>query len=355
MSEERTIVSPEADPLAAERTQVAIAPGAEVTQAAVTIECPVCHTTNPPGDRWCQDCGFLLASPAPEALDLPSVSGPRLVLDGREFELREGSNTLGRVHADVLLPDPTVSRHHATLTVEEDSVWISDEGSTNGTYLNGSPVTPGDRRRVQDGDSLKLGSVAVRLVWPEGGRREDGGEVTEAGEPRLGARDERQRRGPGPGAEEGPGQETVTGAETEVQVGRLEAEDGQEFSLWVGVNAIGRRAENMIALSADPFVSGRHAEVRCEPGVGRQAAGVGEEDPDTQRLRPDASCVLVDIGSTNGTFLRRAETTDWERLQPNDPQPLSSGDHLRVGQTVFTFQASHPLTPDEGEPEEPAA
>jgi pSer/pThr/pTyr-binding forkhead associated (FHA) protein len=321
MSEERTIVSPEADPLAAERTQVAIAPGAEVTQAAVTIECPVCHTTNPPGDRWCQDCGFLLASPAPEALDLPSVSGPRLVLDGREFELREGSNTLGRVHADVLLPDPTVSRHHATLTVEEDSVWISDEGSTNGTYLNGSPVAPGDRRRVQDGDSLKLGSVAVRLVWPEVGRREGGGEVTEAT------------------AEEGPGQETVTGAETEVQVGRLEAEDGQEFSLWVGVNAIGRRAENMIALSADPFVSGRHAEVRCDaPGA------TGE-----------AGCVLVDIGSTNGTFLQRAVTTDWERLQPNDPQPLSSGDHLRVGQTVFTFQASHPLTPDEGEPEEPAA
>src|SRR5436190_5435891 len=164
MSEERTIVSPPPAVADADRTQVAWVPGADVTQAALVIECPVCHTSNPPGDRWCQDCGFLLSSQVSETLEMPSLSGPRLVLDGREFELRGGANSIGRVGADVLLPDPTVSRHHATLTLAEDGAWIEDVGSTNGTYLNGAPVTPGNRSPIRDGDTLKLGSVTVKLV-----------------------------------------------------------------------------------------------------------------------------------------------------------------------------------------------
>src|SRR5262249_44438938 len=167
MSEERTIVSPP-DVADADRTQVAWAPGADVTQAALVIECPVCHTSNPPGDRWCQDCGFLLSSQAPEALEMPSGSGPRLVLDGREFELRQGENSIGRVGADVLLPDPTVSRHHATLTIDESGAWIEDAGSTNGTSLNGAPLSAGTRSRLKDADTLKLGSVTVKLSWPDG-------------------------------------------------------------------------------------------------------------------------------------------------------------------------------------------
>jgi pSer/pThr/pTyr-binding forkhead associated (FHA) protein len=305
MSEEQTIISPMPDPLAAERTQIAVAPGAEVTQAAVTIQCPVCQTTNPPGDRWCQDCGFLLSSAAPEALELPTVSGPRLALDGREFELRTGPNTLGRVNADVLLPDATVSRHHATLTIQEDGAWIQDEGSTNGTYLNGSPVPPGDRRQLQDGDMLKLGSVTVKLLWPEGAVRRD---------------DESA----GVGRAEG----LLTEAPAAVAI--LVAEDGREINLRVGVNTIGRRAENMIVLSGDAFASGRHAEVRCDsPG----AAG-------------EVSCVLVDVGSTNGTFWRQGEESEWERLRSHDPQPLSVGDQIRLGQTTYTVRA--PVTPAEG-------
>src|SRR5687767_10699587 len=129
MSEEQTMISPPPDAPDTERTQIAVAQDYERTQAALTIQCPVCQTNNPPGDRWCQDCGFLLTSPAPEAVEaglVPALgaSGPRLVLDGREFELRAGANSVGRVGADVLLADPTVSRHHATLTLDEEGAWI---------------------------------------------------------------------------------------------------------------------------------------------------------------------------------------------------------------------------------------
>src|SRR5437763_489368 len=185
MSEERTIVSPPPDLPDADRTQVAWALDADRTQAAlagtheVGAECPVCHTSNPPGDRWCQDCGFLLSSQAPETLEMSAASGPRLVLDGREFELRQGENSIGRVGADVLLPDPTVSRHHATLTIDESGGWIEDVGSTNGTSLNGAPLPAGTRRPIKDADTLKLGSVTVMLMWPDGPA---GTAATEAGE-----------------------------------------------------------------------------------------------------------------------------------------------------------------------------
>src|SRR4051794_31999422 len=102
MSEEQTIISPSSDFGAADRTQVVAVPGLDVTQAGVVIQCPVCQTNNPPGDRWCQDCGFLLTSAPPEAVEMPAgVSGPRVVWDGRELELKFGANSIGRSAADV--------------------------------------------------------------------------------------------------------------------------------------------------------------------------------------------------------------------------------------------------------------
>jgi len=300
--EEQTIIGPAPDALAAERTQIAMAPGADITQAAVVIECPVCHTANPPGDRWCQDCGFLLTSQAPEALEMPATSGPRLVpgaplgVAGREFELRAGANTIGRVGADVLLPDPTVSRHHATLTIAEDGAWIEDAGSTNGTFLNGSPVPAGSRSRIHDGDMVKVGNVSVKLVWPD----------QAAGSPSAAASEDRS-----PGSAPSP-------------VAVLIAADGREFALRAGVTTIGRRAENMIALSADAYVSGRHAEIRCDQPLEEVAGG----------------CALVDVGSTNGTFLRRELEGEEERLRPHDPQPLTPGNQIRLGQSAFTFEAA---------------
>jgi pSer/pThr/pTyr-binding forkhead associated (FHA) protein len=298
MSEEQTIISPAPGALDAERTQIAFAPGADVTQAAIVIQCPVCQTANPPGDRWCRDCGFLLSSQAPEGMDLPTgASGPRLVQDGREYELRQGENSIGRVAADVLLPDPTVSRHHATLTLAEDGAWLEDAGSTNGTFLDGTPVAAGSRISVRDGAALKFGSVTVRLVWPEGAAALP--PATPAGE------------------------EPGSAAASEPVMARLVAADGLEHALRAGVTTLGRRGENMIVVTGDPFVSGRHAEIRCDAG----------------------GCVLVDVGSTNGTFLRSGSEEEWERLPAHDPRPMSPGDELRLGQSAFALHA--PLAPVE--------
>ena len=52
---------------------------------------------------------------------------------------------------DVCVPDPSVSRRHARLRIQSDSVEVEDLGSTNGTRING--VTGGVGRIVPEPSS----------------------------------------------------------------------------------------------------------------------------------------------------------------------------------------------------------
>lgn len=50
-----------------------------------------------------------------------------------------------------------VSRVHADIRVEEDIYYLEDTGSANGTYVNHTPLAPGNRHRLRSGDRLSLG------------------------------------------------------------------------------------------------------------------------------------------------------------------------------------------------------
>jgi pSer/pThr/pTyr-binding forkhead associated (FHA) protein len=43
--------------------------------------------------------------------------------------------------ADIEIPDPGLSRRHASFTWGDDGIWVEDLGSTNGTKKNGEPIT----------------------------------------------------------------------------------------------------------------------------------------------------------------------------------------------------------------------
>lgn len=58
----------------------------------------------------------------------------------------------GLPHADV------VSRVHAKISVEEGRYYfIEDMGSSNGTYLNGTPLKPQNRRQLKFKDKIDFG------------------------------------------------------------------------------------------------------------------------------------------------------------------------------------------------------
>ncbi len=50
-----------------------------------------------------------------------------------------------------------VSRVHADIRVEGDAYYIEDVGSSNGTYINHSPLVKGNRHRLRAGDRVSLG------------------------------------------------------------------------------------------------------------------------------------------------------------------------------------------------------
>lgn len=56
----------------------------------------------------------------------------------RKLEIGLTPITIGR-HGDnrLCLPDPFISGHHCTVTFEDGVIWVTDRGSTNGTFIDG--------------------------------------------------------------------------------------------------------------------------------------------------------------------------------------------------------------------------
>lgn len=77
---------------------------------------------------------------------------------GKEFEFDQGSVLIGRTpECDVVLYDAGVSRKHCRIFSEGHRFIIEDMGSSNGTRLNGEPITK--KQELADGDQLTLGPV----------------------------------------------------------------------------------------------------------------------------------------------------------------------------------------------------
>jgi FHA domain-containing protein len=80
---------------------------------------------------------------------------------GATFQL-DAVATLGRdVNNTIVVDDPFASTEHAVLSFRGRAWYLEDLGSTNGTYLNGSPVD--GLAAVTFGDELQVGRVRFRL------------------------------------------------------------------------------------------------------------------------------------------------------------------------------------------------
>lgn len=66
--------------------------------------------------------------------------------------------------ADLVIDDDNqVSGMHCKLSIEEEQMYIEDLGSTNGTFLNGIPVTA--KHHVMQEDTLHIGAYEYRISW----------------------------------------------------------------------------------------------------------------------------------------------------------------------------------------------
>jgi pSer/pThr/pTyr-binding forkhead associated (FHA) protein len=273
--------------------------GADTTRAFKPTVCPICSHQNSVGDVYCTECGFLLST-TPGALATATAGvdyavTPRLEnAAGHIYQIKPGLNRVGRENADILILDKVVSRYHALLVFDEERHLFSveDAGSSNGTKINETVLSPRSSHALNNGDEISFGTAKFLLV---------------TGEPAI-------------KAEKGqPDDERTTEIEISlpptamIPMAKLTLQRGrgpQEVLLIPGTISIGRLPDNQISLPGDRYASGHHAQIVVEERTFR----------------------LIDVGSTNGSFLNGL------RLTTNESIAMSDGDEIMIGSTVFQFQ-----------------
>jgi Inner membrane component of T3SS, cytoplasmic domain len=82
---------------------------------------------------------------------------------GEDFRIRDGQNILGcGADADIVIRDGTVSTRHASLRYKDHKFVLTDLDSTNGTFLNDSPV-PIAREDLRDNDVVRVGAISLKF------------------------------------------------------------------------------------------------------------------------------------------------------------------------------------------------
>ncbi|MGI9658488.1 MAG: FHA domain-containing protein [Gaiellaceae bacterium] len=96
-------------------------------------------------------------------------------IEGRAIIVRGGSGrpdetvalttervTIGRSpDCDIFLDDVTVSRLHAVVLDRPDGIWVEDQQSLNGTYVNRERV---EESRLSDTDEVRVGRYRLTFV-----------------------------------------------------------------------------------------------------------------------------------------------------------------------------------------------
>src|SRR3989454_8632369 len=252
------------------------------------------------------------------------VTGGRVVslTDGREYVITGASLVFGReAGCDVVVAGNDVSRRHAEI-LQTPKGYVLVDSSTNGTFVNEERVE--GQRILARADVLRLGDEQFRFYA-------DAALATAAAPPPRGpaatppqvappaSAAASQVGAPGPAAPP-PGaadrlRHTVHGLEAFVPAGGALASFlvrsggliGQRLAVKTPIVNIGRADYNDLVVP-DPSISTSHAKLQRREGV----------------------WVLVDLDSTNGTFV------DGERVKGE--APLAPGATVRFGDVQLVFE-----------------
>jgi len=136
--------------------------------------CPNCGTpVQDPADVVCVQCRQPLPTQGRRRISQVVL---RIAFPTGNVDVPAGTSViLGRDPAQSLVAAAfgqydNVSRRHATVMVDDGGrASIRDEGSTNGTFVNGDRVLPGTEVRLVDGDRIRLAAdVTGDVSLPRG-------------------------------------------------------------------------------------------------------------------------------------------------------------------------------------------
>jgi pSer/pThr/pTyr-binding forkhead associated (FHA) protein len=259
----------------------------------------------------------------PATMNPPQPGFGRLVAitksgaDGESFALLDGID-IGRTEGQIVVAeDPYLSPRHARIVRTGGKFVLRDLGSTNGVYLRLAPSRDANAMsRKNEGEKVPspTGTSPCEVAVPL--RDQD---LILVGQQVLKFEVTPQATvGYGPASEHGT---LLFGSPASPRYARLCQRSVEGITLDVHYiqkmeTVLGRESGDLVFME-DPFLSRRHAAVRLvEKNGSALTAGTVPTTP--------ISFALVDLGSSNGTFLRVRQDVD-----------LCSGDQFRVGQQLF--------------------
>ncbi|MDR0459056.1 MAG: FHA domain-containing protein [Coriobacteriales bacterium] len=141
------------------------------------ITCPACSREIESSHEVCPHCGFSLAgqtetfdplelSSGDVNIEVENLGKPQLTLTkgpskGGVFFLEDFPLTIGRdTDCDIFLNNRTVSRQHAIIEREGSQIFVRDNHSLNGTWVDGKIV---EHIELTNGCLLQIGTFAMRF------------------------------------------------------------------------------------------------------------------------------------------------------------------------------------------------
>lgn len=216
-------------------------------------------------------------------------SGGRLVslVDGKEYAVPETGLSIGRdAGCDVVVPRNEVSRRHAELAPTEDGYVVRDT-SSNGVYVNGERIQGSHRLARADvirvgGEEFRFYADVLNPTPPSGSEATKEGVVlrSDSPAPSLANTLFNQRL-----------VETPQAALAVLEVLNEGPSKGIRYSIRTPLAQVGRGASNEVRLT-DESVSELHAKLQ----------------------RRDDGWYVVDMNSTNGTYVGGSRVTGERRL-----------------------------------------
>ena len=212
---------------------------------------------------------------------LDFTAGPRA---GQTVNIGAKTISIGRSpDNDIVVDDPTVSRHHARITVQDGKYQVQDLGSTSGTRVGGKDVT---LAQIASGDTIKLGNTEIGF--------NGAGKYQE----KFPAREEAKAPVGNPGDTRVINKPASAMAWLAMTSG---SDIGSTYKLREGSNHIGRELRDGLSVD-DQYMSRKHAVIRVENGA----------------------MILYDLGSTGGTRVNGKEL---------GARTISANSLIRVGET----------------------
>ena len=101
------------------------------------------------------------------AMEQPQAKPESFILkvesSGKTYKLKQGDNKIGRtIDCNVAIEEPSMSRHHASITLGPQGLTISDNGSKNQTFVNNNPISTSVS--IDTDSEVKFGDVVVKIL-----------------------------------------------------------------------------------------------------------------------------------------------------------------------------------------------